>query len=154
MQRLDDPIKDCAPQPNLGFIFGPLRDLFENQSQGLTRTLKQLAVLETRFRRMYSREEEIDWTRCFDTNIHFFDYVTIMSPQDLANSLTIDDIAAFNSLRPESITKEDMFCRRMHIRWNKLCRAAPEIIATESALSPRLVKLAKVSLFILRCSIC
>ena len=130
--------RGIASQPNLEFIYGPLRDLFA-VPRDLTTILKQFAVLEARFERSYLQEEEINWTHNFDTNTDFFDRAsaTAMSPQDLAKFLTASDLNAFKSLCPESIINyaEDESLQHMHKRWNKLCQAAQESITVERCLS-------------------
>ena len=97
------PITDVAPQPDLGFIYRPLRELFSHRDRGLGATLKELSVLEARFHRLYLQEEEIDWTLLFDTRTRFFDSVMTTPPQELAHTLTVRDIAVFRSLDPQSI---------------------------------------------------
>ena len=140
------PNLDVAPQPDLGFIYSPLRDLFRDHHQGLTGNLIKLAVLEARFQRQYSPEEKIDWTQSFNTNTDLFDSVTTLTPQDLADSLTESDEIAFESLHPRDIIREDSNFRHLHVRWNKLCQAVEEIIAVDGGLSPPLADLAKASL--------
>ena len=133
-------------QPGLRFIYRPLRDLFDTQHQDLVRTLKHLAVLEARFQRQYLQEDNIDWTRNFDTNTEFFDCVSAMSAQDLGAFLTDGDCDAFCSLSPQSILKEDSCLQHMHRRWDRLCREAQELIAVGNNFSA-LTELAKGSLY-------
>lgn len=146
------PITDVAPQPDLGFIYRPLREFFRHRDRNLAKTLKQLAVLEARFQRLYLREEEIDQTYLFDTSTDFFDRATTTPPQELAQFLTDCDIAAFRSLDPQSIISEGSYLRHMHRRWDRLCRAAQEIVAVESRLGPLLADLAEASLWTLHSS--
>ncbi len=134
------------PQPDLEFIYSPLRNLFDNQPRDLVRTLKHLAVLEARFQRQYLQEDDIDWTRNFDVNTEFFDLVSAMTAQDLAAFLTNRDRGAFYSLSPHSILKEDCYLQHMHRRWDRLCREAQEIIAAGNGFCA-LTKLAKASLY-------
>ncbi|KAI4093047.1 MAG: hypothetical protein LQ339_007770 [Xanthoria mediterranea] len=143
------PITDVAPQPDLGFIYRPLREFFRHRDRNLAQTLKQLAVLEARFQRLYLREEEIDRTHLFDTSTDLFDRATTTPPQDLAHSLTDCDIAAFRSLDPQSIISEGPYLRHMHRRWDRLCGAAQEMVTVESRLGPLLADLAEASLWTL-----
>ncbi len=143
------PITEVAPQPDLGFIYRPLREFFRHRDRNLAKTLKQLAVLEARFQRLYLWEEGIDQTHLFDTSTDFYDRATTTPPQDLAHFLTDCDIAAFCSLDPQSIISEGPYLRQMHRRWDRLCGAAQEVIAVESRLGPLLADLAEASLLTL-----
>lgn len=136
---------ELAPQPDFEFIHGALRDLFRFQRQDLARMLTKLAVLEIRFQREYLGGDEINWVRCFDTNTNLFDSVATISPSDLANSLTADDIIAFQQLSPQNIIREDFNLQHVHRRWNRLCRAVQESIAVNSGLYSVLADLARAS---------
>lgn len=140
------PNLEVAPQPDLGFIYGPLRDLFSHQRQDLARILKKLAILEVRFQREYLGEEEIDWVQRFDTNTDLFDRVTTTSPHDLADSLTENDLVAFQNLCPQNVIQEDTSFQYMHRRWNRLCRTVQESIAVDSDLGLLLADLATASI--------
>lgn len=137
---------ELAPQPDLGFIYGALRDLFRDQRRDLIGALTKLAVLEVRFHREYLWEEEIDWVQCFDTNTDLFDRITTTSPPDLADSLTEDDLIEFQKLCPQNVIDEDSKLQYMYRRWNRLCRAVQESMAVDSGLIPLLADLAKASI--------
>ena len=129
------PIEDVASQPDLGFIYRPLRELFSHRDRGLSVTLKQLSVLEARFHRLYSREKEINWTRLFDTRTRFLDSVTTTTPQDLAHSLTVSDVAVFRSLDPQSIISGGSQFQRINRRWNWLCGAAQDLVTADGLVA-------------------
>jgi len=139
-ERSPRSILDVEP---LGFIYKPLRHLFGDQRKGLTRILKQLPVLEARFQRRYMCEENIDWIQPFDTDTHFFDCILTASPEELADSLTDEDLAAFLLPPPQSIIDEASDFQYVNRRVDGLRRAVQEIIAAESGLVSFLVNLAK-----------
>lgn len=93
----------------------------------------------------------MDWTQSFDTNTDLFDSVTTLPPQDLADSLTKNDIIAFENLCPRNFIREDSNLVHMHIRWDKLCLSAQEIINVDDRLSPLFADLAKASFRIILC---
>lgn len=131
---------------SLEMICGPLRSLVRYQHGNLLGILKHLAVLEARFQQRYLREEEMDWTRNFDTDTQFFDSVTTMSPRDLAGVLTESDLDLFCQLDPQEIITGGPHLRHMHREWNRRCQAAQESIVVESHLSTCLVHLAQASM--------
>ncbi len=133
---------------NLELIYGSLRHIARNQHENLIGTLKRLAVLEVRFHRKYLREEEMDWTREFDTTTEFFDNITTMSPRELADSLTYSDIEEFRLLRPQNIINGDSYLQHLHRQWNRRCQAAQECLAVGTRPSTLLTALAKASIFL------
>ena len=154
LRQAHRPDLELAPQPDLGFIFGALGDLFGDQDRDLTRILRQLAVLEARFQRDYLREEDINWVQCFDTNTDLFDRFATTPAPDLADALTEDDHIAFQELSPQNVIDEDSNLQCLHRRWNTLCQALQESIAGDNGLIPLLASLAKVSVCILIFSPC
>jgi hypothetical protein len=133
------------PQPDLGFILYPLREFFRHQHRNVVAVLKQLAVLEVRFRRSYSRVEDIDWTRHFRTNINLFKGINKIPSQELADLLTDRDSIAFLTLSPQSIISNDARFQHMNSQWNRLCLAALEFLIAYSHLSLIVADICKVS---------
>jgi len=129
------------PQPDLGFILYPLREFFRHQHRNVVAVLKQLAALEVRFRRSYSRVEDIDWTRHFRTNVNLFKGVNKIPSQELADR----DSIAFLTLSPQSIISNDARFQHMNSQWNRLCLAALEFLIAHSHLSLIVADICKVS---------
>ena len=138
------PNLDIAPQPDLGFIYGPLRELFRDHRWSLAGSLARLDVLDARFQRLCS-PEEIAWAHRFDTNTDLFDSVTTQSFRDLGASLTENDHYAFENLSPRNLVHEDPNLMLMHREWDRLYRSAQEIIAVDGGLSPLFADLATAS---------
>ena len=137
---------DIAPQPQLRMIYYPLRDMLGQEAQFLLGTLKKLAVLEIRYKRLYSHRDEINWIRLFDTSTKFFDLVTTTRPEDLAQLLTEDDLAAFRLLDAQSVISHGPRFQELHTRWDRLCMEAQEIVEFKSGFCSPLTHLAQVSL--------
>ena len=124
----------------------PLRNMLGQEAQSLLDILKKLAVLEIRYKRLYSYGDEIDWTRLFDTSTEFFDLVTITPPGELAQHLTRDDLAAFRSLDPQSVIDNGPRFQVLHRRWDRQCTEAQEIVKFKSGFRSHLICLVNVSL--------
>ena len=133
-------------KPEFGVIFYPLRQMLRKEAPSLLYTLEKLAVLEIRYKRLYSHGDEIDWTRPFNTSTKYFDLVTTTHPKSLAQRLTANDFATFCLLDPQSIIAHGPRFQCLNRRWNRLCMQAQEIIQFESSFRSHLTDLAKVSL--------
>ncbi|MCJ1385855.1 hypothetical protein MMC17_008979, partial [Xylographa soralifera] len=102
----------------------PLEELFRHRP--LTETLKRLAVLAVRFERCYMGEAEMDWKSRFRTDTTFFESLTCISSQSLANPITVSDKQAFSRLGLHDFV--DYYQNRtvpnhlnqLNVQWNEL----------------------------------
>lgn len=73
--------------------FGPLKACLEPKHENLIMFWTRLSLLEIRFERLYSPEEDIQWTRSFCTSTDLFDLITKTPLKHMAASLTAVDKA-------------------------------------------------------------
>ena len=126
-------------------MFWELQGFFKKQHRSPVVALKQLAVLEIRFQRMYLNEEEIDWTERFWTDVNFFEQITTTSATELADLLTELDLTELRLVPPQQFINGERSClQNVHRRCNRLCMEVQESILFANELSPRVASLAGV----------
>ena len=88
--------------PELGetvyeIILHELEGFFRRQQRNPVAALS----LDVRFQRMYSDEEEIDWTLRFRTDVDFFELLTTTPASEIADLLTEDDLSELCLIPPK-----------------------------------------------------
>ena len=132
-------------QPCHRFIFDELRAFFTRQHQNHIVAVRQLAVLELRFQRMFLNEEEVDWSQRFWTSVDFFEQITTTPATELADLLTKLDLQKLRLVPPqEFIDGKGHRLQHVHRRCNRLCEAIQESICFAEQLSPLVARLAVV----------
>ncbi len=144
--RSNRPNADAIPQPGHESILCELQDFFKRQHRNPVAALRQLAVLEIRFQRMYLNEEEIDWSQRFWTDVDFFEQITTTPATEIADLLTELDLTELRLVPPQQfINGEGRRLQHVHRRCNRLCEAVQESIIFANQLSPLVAHLADVS---------
>ena len=139
-------IADDIPQPGPETILCELKGFFKRQHRNPVAALRQLAVLEVRFQRMYLNEEEIDWTQRFWTDLDFFERITSTTAPEIADLLTELDLTELRLVPPQQfINGEGHRLQHVHRRCNRLCEAVQESIIVANQLSPLVARFAEVS---------
>ncbi|KAJ6157531.1 hypothetical protein N7470_005123 [Penicillium chermesinum] len=124
-----DSINSMAPAAphGLGFIAGPIQQLFRSQPPSLIPILKVFSVLAVRFRRLYVHVPKMNWYTPFDTSIQFLeDFLGSTSTNDLARSMTANDEKDFSRLTYDSLLSEDAYVRQLLANWHNLSIAVWE----------------------------
>lgn len=113
-----------VPQPCHQFILNELRAFFIRQHQNYVAAVRQLAILELRFQRMFFDEGEVDWSQRFWTNVDFFEQITTTPATELADLLTKLDRKELRLVPPqEFIDSRGHRLQHVHRRCNRLCEA-------------------------------
>jgi hypothetical protein len=120
--------------PDLNFVIGPLKACLEAKHENLIMLLRRLSILQIRFERLYSPEEDIPWTRSFCTSTDLFDLITKTPLKHVAASLTTVDKAKL----------EQASTHHLNQRWNDLCEATRECAIAVPELKAHLLSLAQV----------
>ena len=142
--RSNRPNADAVPQPIHKSVLCELRGFFKRQHRNPVAALRQLAVLEIRFQRMYLNEEEIDWTQRFWTDVDFFENITTTPATEIADLLTELDLTELRLVPPQQlINGEGRRLHHVHRRCNCLCEAVQESIIFANQLSPLVARLAE-----------
>ena len=131
-------------------IIRELRDFYNrtSQHQDPLSALYKLALLETRFRRMYMNGDLVDWDQYFQTTgIDLLEQISKMPAGEVAASLIESDGTVIDSIPAKQIIEGHGFeLRRANERCNWLCESAQECIIFKSETSIMLVDIVKVSL--------
>ncbi|KAL2049686.1 hypothetical protein ABVK25_010027 [Lepraria finkii] len=134
-----------TPQPCDQFNLNELEAFFTRQHRNHIAAVRQLAVLELRFQRMFLNEEEVDWSQRFWTNVDFFEQITTTPATEIADFLTKLDLKKLRSVPPqEFIDGKGHRLQHVHRRCNRLCEAIQESIIFAEQLSPPVARLAEV----------
>lgn len=150
--RSNRPNADAIPQPGHETILCELQGFFKRQHRNPVAALRQLAVLEIRFQRMYLNEEEIDWTQRFWTDLDFFEQITTKPATEIADLFTELDLTELRLVpHQQFINGEGRRLQYIHRRCNRLCEAVQESIIFAKQLSFLVARLAEVG-FTSRCS--
>jgi len=80
------------PQPCHQIILNELKAFFTRQHLNHIAAIRQLAVLELRFQRMFLNEKEVDWSQQFWSNVDFFEQITTTSTTKIVDLLTKLDL--------------------------------------------------------------
>ena len=126
-------------------ILNELRAFFAHQHQNHIVAVRQLAILELRFQRMFLNEEEVDWSQRFWTSVDFFEQITTTPATEIADLLTKLDLQKLRLVPPqEFIDGKGHRLQHVHRRCNRLCEAIQESIVFAEQLSPLVARLAVV----------
>ena len=135
-----------VPQPCHQFVLNKLMAFFARPHQSCVTAVRQLAILELRFQRMFLNEEEVDWSQRFWTNVDFFEQITTTTATEIADLLTKLDLEELRLVPPqEFIDSKGHRLRYVHRRCNRLCEAIQESIIFAEQLKPLIARLAEVS---------
>ncbi|KAL1959634.1 hypothetical protein VTO42DRAFT_1669 [Malbranchea cinnamomea] len=126
------------------FLVKPIRELFKSQISGLSKLLRKLSVLATRFRQAYQEKSVIKWNSAFETKSRYLDELLAdNSAFVLARTLTLSDEEDFSVLSMNSFTMRDGALRVLICHWRELCKCAEECYTANTDMADYLQDCAK-----------
>lgn len=128
----------------LDFLIKPLQEKLHGKE--IREALRLLAILAIRHQHSYQRPDEINWRQDFKTDTEFFERITTMDLNEVANLLTDNDYIEFDKLSLLDAMEYGHHSQLLDQRWNHLCEQVKECIIIDKKLACLIMELAQVSL--------
>jgi hypothetical protein len=132
------------------FLAQPIQKEFSDQDGNIVSTFQHLSILASRYEYKVVRATDVDWGEPFSVSFSFFENTLLISPKELAVSITDHVAGLFSCISVEDILRHTARMSSVGAHWSTLSEEVTACAVTTEDAEQYFVSVAEVFWLLLR----